>query len=78
MPRLFECCHKCKPPKRSPTCHGSCPEYLADRARLNELNVEDRKDRRNWQYTIDLVVSRTNSKAVHDKNSPKRRRADRS
>ena len=28
----FECCKYCKAPKRHPGCHGSCPEYIAERA----------------------------------------------
>ena len=27
----IKCCLPCKPPKRYPGCHGSCPEYAKDR-----------------------------------------------
>lgn len=26
-PHMFECCHHCTPPKRTPGCHDHCPEY---------------------------------------------------
>lgn len=26
------CCYGCKPPKRTPTCHATCPEYTQQKA----------------------------------------------
>jgi hypothetical protein len=43
---LFECCLKCKPPKRYPGCHSKCDDYLRDKKVLekrNELINEGRK-----------------------------------
>lgn len=43
---MFECCHKCKPPKRSPGCHDHCPEYKKERAAYDAKKEEiDRKRR---------------------------------
>lgn len=25
----YDCCHDCKPPKRKPACHDTCPDYKA-------------------------------------------------
>lgn len=30
---IITCCRRCEAPKRHLGCHGSCPEYLAERAR---------------------------------------------
>ena len=29
----FDCCKDCLPPKRNAWCHGTCKEYLDDKAR---------------------------------------------
>ena len=42
---LFSC-KGCTSPKRYPGCHAVCPEYLADRARYDELKEADDKRRR--------------------------------
>ena len=38
----IKCCNGCVPPKRNPTCHGSCPDYIREKtendARLAEEN----------------------------------------
>lgn len=51
----IRCCNGCVPPKRTPTCHATCPEYLeqkakhdADRERINkakmtQYNIRDQK-----------------------------------
>ena len=28
----ISCCYGCVPPKRTPTCHGSCKEYAEQKA----------------------------------------------
>ena len=33
----IKCCNGCVPPKRNPYCHGSCPEYLAEKAEYDRL-----------------------------------------
>jgi hypothetical protein len=40
----IECCKDCKAPKRYPGCHGSCPEYIAERAEYDRLKaIHDRE-----------------------------------
>ena len=38
------CCYGCVAPKRFPGCHGSCPEYIAQRAEHDRLKaIQDRE-----------------------------------
>lgn len=37
------CCNGCKPPKRTPTCHASCPEYIAQKAKHDAELEQTRK-----------------------------------
>lgn len=37
---MIYCCKDCVAPKRHPGCHGSCPEYLADKAEHDRLKAE--------------------------------------
>ena len=39
---FFECCHKCKPPKRYPGCSGKCPEYARDRKKFDECKAHEK------------------------------------
>lgn len=36
MPRI-KCCNGCAPPKRTPYCHSTCPDYIAAKAVNDEL-----------------------------------------
>lgn len=36
-------CRFCVAPKRYPGCHSKCPEYLAERAKYDELKAENDK-----------------------------------
>lgn len=38
-------CRYCTPPKRYPGCHANCPEYLADKAKHDELKAANDKKR---------------------------------
>ena len=39
-----ECpCKDCVPPKRSPTCHSTCPDYKEWKGELDERNAEIKK-----------------------------------
>ena len=33
----IKCCNGCVPPKRNPYCHGSCQEYMAEKAEYDRL-----------------------------------------
>ena len=37
------CCNNCVAPKRYPGCHGTCPEYLEQRAELDKEKEAERK-----------------------------------
>lgn len=38
------CCKGCVAPKRYPGCHGSCPDYLAEKAEHERLRaIHDRE-----------------------------------
>lgn len=41
----FECCYKCKAPKRHPGCHDHCEEYAEARAKLDALKAEESRQR---------------------------------
>lgn len=42
----FECCHKCKAPKRHPGCHSHCPDYKEERAAYDEKMNKVKQERR--------------------------------
>lgn len=42
----ISCCNGCVAPKRYPGCHGSCPEYIKEKAELNARMEEDKQRRR--------------------------------
>ena len=33
---MIWCCKDCVAPKRRPGCHGSCPEYLVEKAEYDK------------------------------------------
>lgn len=67
MPKLFECCHKCKPPRRGPTCHSTCPEYLRDVAENERLKAIDREGYEADLYAIYTVLSIKDEQAKRNK-----------
>ena len=45
MGEIIKCCHFCVAPKRYPGCHGTCPEYLKERAEYDKRkDARDKKD----------------------------------
>ena len=42
----IKCCNGCVPPKRNPTCHGICPDYIKEKAEHDARMEEDYKRRR--------------------------------
>ena len=63
-------CKNCVAPKRHPGCHGSCPEYLADKAEHDRLKAKHDKENR---VNIDICVSRNAKvyKAMKDRRVKK-------
>lgn len=64
----FECCHKCKPPKRTPGCHDHCPEYKAVREAYDAKKVEiDRQHR--LAYNLNTQAHQAVRKASRKKHT---------
>ncbi len=51
----IKCCNGCVPPKRSPTCHGTCPDYIREKA-LHEQEREERMKKRYLEYQLDCFA----------------------
>ena len=51
----FKCCRYCVPPKRNPYCHGSCPEYLKEKA---EHEAKKEADYAKRKIRGDLITQR--------------------
>ena len=41
----IKCCKDCVPPKRDPYCHGTCPDYIREKAESDARRDEDFKKR---------------------------------
>ena len=39
-------CFGCEPPKRNPTCHDSCPEYIAEKEQDEKEKEKERIKRK--------------------------------
>lgn len=37
---MFDCCHKCKPPKRYPGCQDHCPDFPVAKANFEKKKAE--------------------------------------
>ena len=42
----IKCCYGCVAPKRYPGCHGTCPEYLAEKVKHDEEMAADYQRRK--------------------------------
>jgi hypothetical protein len=53
-------CRYCVPPKRTPTCHSTCPEFKKWRAELDEENAKIREikeaEKRHTDYCVQGVL----------------------
>ena len=69
------CCNGCVPPKRTPTCHATCPEYVAQKAKHEAEMEESRKKqdlRRNlYEQQNDAARRAVNAKR-RDKNGKRK------
>ena len=51
---MITSCKNCVPPKRYPGCHGTCPEYLEQKAEYDRLKeIHDREKQVNLGIYID-------------------------
>lgn len=39
MGNIIKCCRYCVAPKRHPGCHGTCPEYIEQRAEYDKIKA---------------------------------------
>ena len=52
-PKPFRCpCIKCVPPKRTPTCHGTCPDYAE-----YIVDLERHKKEKSASQMVDVYFS---------------------
>lgn len=56
----IRCCNGCVPPKRSSTCHGTCPNYIKEKAEHDALMEKESKKR-----SINQGLNEQTSRAVH-------------
>ena len=62
-------CRYCTAPKRYPGCHGSCPEYLADRAEYDRLKKDYDRER-----DIGCAIENDRAKKVYNAMKNRRRK----
>lgn len=60
MGAIIKCCLGCKPPKRNPYCHSTCPEYLEQKAEYDERKAIADKER-----MVGSGVQSQKSTAIH-------------
>ena len=41
----IKCCNGCVPPKRNLTCHGTCPDYIREKAVHDAQMAEENRKR---------------------------------
>lgn len=58
----IQCCNGCVPPKRTPTCHATCPEYAKEKAK-HELERELQYKQRDVDSNIYAQRSRSVQRA---------------
>lgn len=52
---MITSCKNCVPPKRYPGCHGTCPEYLAQKAEYDKLKEIHNREQ---QTKIGIYIDR--------------------
>lgn len=71
-------CRHCKPPKRTATCHATCPDYKEWRADLDEENEKIKKIRDEQRMLDDYFIKGTEKAMDRRKRAEKyARRKDR-
>lgn len=51
---MIDCCKDCKPPKRTLTCHDTCPQYLEQKATYRAEVEAYRKE--HLQYNATMAI----------------------
>ncbi len=56
--KIIRCCKDCKPPKRRPACHDSCPDYLAEKNKMQEIKNAENVDKQIKDYHSEMIDKR--------------------
>lgn len=64
----IKCCYGCVPPKRNATCHGTCPDYIREKA-VHDAELEAEYKRR----SIKSGLIQQQERAVHTASKGKRK-----
>ena len=64
---IIKCCQYCVAPKRHPGCHGSCPEYLKEKA-----EYDNRKEQYNQQKAVANAIY--DQRSIHVRKALKHKR----
>ena len=58
MALTYECCHKCKPPKRHAGCHASCGDYEKAVKENAAIREKRRKEKMIDSYVVSTAIDR--------------------
>lgn len=54
----YECCRDCKPPKRKPACHDTCPDYKEVHDANTAIKEKKKMQRKIDSYTVESCIKR--------------------
>jgi hypothetical protein len=60
------CCYGCVPPKRTPTCHSTCPEYIKQKAK-HDAEREARNEAKFVDWSIENQKADRTRQALRQK-----------
>ena len=66
---MITCCNGCVPPKRTPTCHATCPEYAKQKAKY-DAELEQINKARGIQHNLNNQTGEGVAKAYKRKKTP--------
>lgn len=70
---MIWCCKDCVAPKRRPGCHGSCPEYLVEKAEHEKERMERLKAKK---IDYDIRHQYVRASAIRMENERRKRYKD--
>jgi len=47
----IKCCNGCVPPRRTPTCHSTCPDYIIEKA-FSEAERQEEFEKRQAKFRM--------------------------
>ena len=68
---MFTCSRDC--PERKPGCHDHCDKYKRERAAYDKRKAELDKHREARQYSMSVISTKANARAINNKKNGKRR-----